>query len=92
MIGIYNSITVLTMLPSGESLIVPISKKTSDILLCWLPGGDMALKQPSFAIVNDVANIASQLPRAPDEELIMLLQRPGATSTYKKTFRPYKIK
>ena len=52
----------------------------------------MALKQPSFAIVNDVANIASQLPRAPDEELIMLLQRPGATSTYKKTFRPYKIK
>ena len=27
MIGIYNSITVLTMLPSGESTIVPISKK-----------------------------------------------------------------
>jgi hypothetical protein len=54
-------------------------------------GGDYALKRPTFAVVNDLANIAEQLPRDPDPKLIMTLRRAGSNSRKNLTFRPKKI-
>jgi hypothetical protein len=56
-------------------------------------GGFHAMSNPSFAIVNNLPDIAKQLPRLPDANMLVQLVRGGATSTSHRLayFRPLKV-
>ena len=53
------------------------------------PGGDRSLKRPTFAVVNDMNSIASQIPQDPNPDKVMYLQREGADPSKRPKFRPF---
>ena len=57
-----------------------------NLCACFL-GGDWALKHPTFAVVNDVAHIAQQLPRRPEARLVTYLRRAGSNPKKAVKFR-----
>ena len=98
MIGIYNNVVLFKMLPNGI-----LKLKNVYIYLLYIlkllpdnyptTGGALGMTSPSFAIVNNLAHIAKELPRLPDANVIVQLIREGSksTSTNRATFCPARV-
>jgi len=78
--------------PNGLTLVeasmLPIYSCITHVM--QLPsGGDWGMKKPTFAVVNNLAHVAKELPRRLSYEDFMFLQREGSPT--KMTFRPKKV-